>query len=86
MSRLFIPSLPIEAVAANRISPQRFTWGNISHPVNRIEEYWLADFGWWRSEDYVARDYFLLTTKTGLLVEIYRSLVTDLWFLQRLHD
>jgi hypothetical protein len=86
MSRLFVPGLPIEIVAANRITPQRFTWEHRLHPIERIEDYWLADFGWWRKESYIARDYFLLTTKTGLLVEIYRSLISDLWYLQRLHD
>lgn len=86
MSRLFLPALPIEVVVASRLVPEGFTWRHRLHPMEAIEEYWLADFGWWRNEGYIARDYFLLTTRTGLLVEIYHSLTTEGWYLQRLHD
>ena len=86
MSRLFLPAVSIEVVASARLVPEQFTWARRLHPIDRIEEYWLAKLGWWRPDDTIARDYFLLTTKTGLLVEIYRSRLTDGWYLQRLHD
>ena len=86
MSRLFLPALSIEVVAVRRTAPNSFTWERRLHPIERIEEYWLADIGWWRPDDHISRDYYLLTTKTGLLVEIFRSRLTSGWYLQRLYD
>jgi hypothetical protein len=43
-----------------------------------------VDTGWWRLR--VWREYFKLETDTGLLVIIYRNLLTDDWYFQRLYD
>ena len=86
MSRLFLPGLPIEVAVVGKVTPQRFTWAKRQHPVNRIENFWITELGWWHPDHAIARDYFLLTTKTGLLVEIYHSHKDDCWYLQRLHD
>ncbi len=39
---------------------------------------------WWRVR--IWREYFKLTTGTGLLVVIYRDLLSGAWYLQRLYD
>jgi hypothetical protein len=39
---------------------------------------------WWREG--IRRDYFKLTTTTGLLVVIFHDLDTGDWYLQRLYD
>ena len=45
---------------------------------------WRVDGEWWRGR--IWRDYFRLTTATGLRVVIYHDLLTDEWCLQRLLD
>ena len=40
--------------------------------------------GWWRRR--VWREYFTLTTHTGLLVLIYHDVRDDSWRLQRVYD
>ncbi|MCB0209356.1 MAG: hypothetical protein KDJ52_08505 [Anaerolineae bacterium] len=49
-----------------------------------VAKRWRVDQDWWRGR--IWREYFKLTTKTGLLVIIYRDLLTGEWFLQRLYD
>jgi hypothetical protein len=43
-------------------------------------------FMWIGGVEPTHRDYFKLTTTTGLLVIIYHDLIHDAWFLQRLYD
>ena len=86
MTRLYIPAMPIEVVTMQSITPQRFVWARRQHPIARVEDYWIIDLSWWRPDDYIARDCFLVTTQTGLLAEIFRSRLTENWYLQRLHD
>jgi len=86
MSHLWLEGVPIEVFTSQALWPTRLIWERRLHPVLRVEDYWLADFGWWRSDTRVARDYFLLTTTTGLLLEVFHNLITDAWYLQRLYD
>ncbi|GIK36980.1 MAG: hypothetical protein BroJett011_08130 [Chloroflexota bacterium] len=69
-----------DAIAA----PYAFTWQGQCHVVQEIAKRWRVDQGWWRKR--VWREYFKLTTQTGLLVVIYRDVPTGAWFLQRLYD
>ena len=54
------------------------------HPVQAVAKRWRVDQEWWQAR--IWREYFKLTTKTGLLVIIYRDLLTGDWYLQRLYD
>jgi hypothetical protein len=53
--------------------------------VAEVAKQWRVDVDWWRGEP-VTRDYYKLTTTTGLLVIVYRDLLTGAWYLQRLYD
>ncbi len=64
--------------------PCAFTWRTRSHPVQGIAKRWRVDYGWWRRR--IWREYFKLYTGTGLLVVLYRDLLTGQWYLQRLYD
>lgn len=66
------------------VAPHAFTWQGQRHVVQQVAKRWRVDQGWWRKR--VWREYFKLTTQTGLLVIIYRSVQTGAWFLQRLYD
>ena len=65
-------------------TPQRFTWHGDSHQVQGIAKRWRVDQGWCRQR--IWREYFKLYTTTGLLVILFRDLLTDQWYLQRLYD
>lgn len=84
MTRLWPRGEPIAVRSDAAASPQTFTWDGRTHRVQRIAKRWRVDQSWWRRR--VWREYFKLTTQTGLLVVIYRDLLTGQWYLQRLYD
>lgn len=65
-------------------TPLHFAWRGQAHPVQHIARRWRVDEAWWRGR--VWREYFKLTTTTGLLAVIYHDLTTGEWYLQRLYD
>lgn len=71
-------------MADGRSWPRRFTWLGHSHEVETIAKQWRVDLEWWRKR--VHRDYFKLTTTSGLLVVLFRDQETGIWYLQRLYD
>jgi hypothetical protein len=84
MTRLWPQGHLIAVFTALSEEPERFTWLGQSHAVEEIVGKWRIDLDWWRER--VWRDYFKLTTGSGLLVVIYRDLQADRWYLQRLYD
>jgi hypothetical protein len=64
--------------------PRQFTWHGRWHPVECIANRWRVDEGWWVQHTW--RDYFKLTTSTGLLLTIYQDLLTGHWYVQRVSD
>ena len=75
---------PITVMSDTMRTPQAFTWQGSTHRVEGIAKRWRVTVGWWRVR--VWREYFKLTTDTGLLAVIYRNMLTGRWYLQRLYD
>lgn len=67
-----------------QFTPLNFTWQGQVHRVATVAKRWRVDQGWWRRR--VWREYFKLTTQSGLLVVLYRDLLNGEWYLQRLYD
>ena len=84
MTRLWPKGQPITTASDADGTPRSFEWQGRTHPVTGISKCWRVDTGWWRLR--VWREYFKLETDTGLLVIIYRNLLTDDWYFQRLYD
>lgn len=84
MSRFWADGLHITVVSDALFAPVSFTWQTHRHMVATILERWRVDEGWWKRR--VWREYFTLTTHSGLLVLIYHDVRTDTWRLQRLYD
>ena len=84
MTRLWPKGQPITVVSDGDGTPRSFEWKGRAHLVTGISKRWRVDSGWWRMR--VWREYFKLETETGLLVIIYRDLLTDQWHFQRLYD
>jgi hypothetical protein len=84
MNRLWLNGSPIEVKADKLGRPLEFVWKRQRHQVQQITRRWRTDQEWWRGR--IWREYFKLTTKTGLLIVIFRDLNGGQWFLQRLYD
>jgi hypothetical protein len=84
MSRFWPDGLPISVTCDALAAPTAFAWADHRHNVFTILERWRVDEGWWRRR--VWREYFTLTTHTGLLVLIYHDVRDDAWRLQRVYD
>ena len=84
MTYLWPKGSPITVVFDGMYAPQRFTWQGRTHQVKQITKRWRVDQDLWQHR--VWREYFKLLTSSGLLVIIYRDLLTGQWYLQRLYD
>jgi hypothetical protein len=84
MTLLWPQGEPITVDSDALLTPQAFVWQGQPHPVQAVSKRWRVDVEWWQQR--VWREYFKLTTQTGLLVIIYRDLLTGSWYLQRLYD
>ena len=84
MTHLWPRGTPIVVVFDQTYTPQRFIWQGRRHRVQQITKRWRVDQDWWQRR--IWREYFKLSTATGLLVVIYRDLLTGQWYLQRLYD
>ena len=65
-------------------TPKVFIWNRQSHRVEQVANRWRVDVEWWHQR--IWREYFKLTTHNGMLVVIYRDLLTQDWYLQRIYD
>ena len=84
MTRVWLTGAPITVERDSAGSPLRFTWAGRVHTVQRVAHQWRVAVTWWQLR--LWRDYFKLTTDTGLLVIVYHDLVEDAWYVQRLYD
>jgi hypothetical protein len=84
MTNLWPDGEPIQVASDDMAAPQAFTWQERTHRVQQIAKRWREDQGWWQRR--IWREYFKLSTHTGLLVIIYHDLLTGQWYLQRLYD
>ncbi len=64
--------------------PDCLTWRGHDHRVQGVANRWSVDEEWWRQR--IWREYFKLTTQTGLLMVVYHDLLSGQWYLQRLYD
>lgn len=84
MTHLWPQGEPITVQSDPLATPLVFIWQGQVHQVQGVARRWRVDQGWWRWR--IWREYFKLITQTGLLVIIYRDLLSGTWYLQRLYD
>jgi hypothetical protein len=84
MTRFWPHGLPIVVCVDALATPELFTWDRSTHQVERVLRRWRIDQQWW--EERIAREYFLLRTESGLLLTMYRNVITGGWYLQRVYD
>ena len=64
--------------------PKAFMWEHQRYQVSVITDQWRIDEGWWIVR--IWREYYEILTDTGLMVVIYKNLLTGQWFLQWMFD
>ena len=84
MTRLWPDGIPVNVEHGTDGTPVSFIWDGKTHRVTEVPNQWWVDADWWSGRKW--RAYYKLTTDTGMLVEVYRNLLTEKWFLQRLYD
>jgi hypothetical protein len=84
MTRFWPEGMPVTVIADALIAPRVVLFESQAHPVERVLRRWRVDQSWWR--DRVCREYFLVRTQTGLLIMLYRDVLTRCWRLQRVYD
>ena len=84
MTRLWVEGESLSVLADSSGAPERIKWRQQNHAVQRVSRRWRVDVDWWRRR--IWRDYFEVTTGSGMLVVLYHDLVSDRWYLERLYD
>jgi hypothetical protein len=84
MTPLWPGGEPIDVSSDAAKTPRAFTWRKQEHRVQGIAKRWRVDGEWWHR--HIWREYFKLYTDTGLLVIVYRDMLSDRWYLQRVYD
>jgi hypothetical protein len=80
-------------------APSGFRWEQRGHRVQEISTHWRVHTNWWRLDETgpptplpheasaeVWRDYWEVTTDTGLLCVLYHDLIGDAWYLERIYE
>ena len=84
MTRLWPEGDVIEVLSDEGAAPHSLIWQGQTHTINHITRRWRIRSDWW--DEPLWREYFKLTTDTGLLLIIFHDLLTQQWYLQRLYD
>lgn len=87
MSRLFDPPLPLHMQIDSLGRPVRFILHGHSHRLAQVVQHWQVDADWWSTEARVRRDYWAVTTTTGMLCVVYGDLEgKGEWWLTKMYD
>ena len=73
------------AVRVDGAVPQGFYWQYEEHPIHDLSIHWRIHTGWWNGHE-IWRDYWEVTTRTGLLCVLYHDLLEDVWYLERIYE
>jgi hypothetical protein len=84
MGYLWRTGTPVKVYVDQTGRPKRVVWQGKEHTVEQVTRSWLIDDKWWVAR--IWRVYYLITTDTGLLMVIFRNLITNDWFVHRIHD
>jgi hypothetical protein len=83
MTRLLGRPKPITVEGDDLDCPRCFYFAGQKHPIAECIDTWPVDVGWWRIR--ICRQYFQVYTTTLYMAEIYRDVMTNQWYLERLH-
>jgi hypothetical protein len=84
MSKLFKEAIKLEVKEDVQHKPTAFLYKERKERVRETLKRWRVVQGWWRSP--VEREYFQVRTESGTVCDLYRNLLTGVWYLQRVYD
>ena len=84
MSRLFQQAVKLEVKEGDQHEPIAFIYKGRIEKINNLIKRWRITQGWWKRA--IEREYFQIETQTGAICELYRDLLTEVWYLQRIYD
>ena len=61
-----------------------FRWGKDCYTIAQVASTWRIDDGWWILRRW--NEYYLVTTHEKFLFLLYRDLITNLWFVERVYN
>ncbi len=84
MTRLYANHPLVQVETDTSGTPQRLRMDGVTSGEVGICNHWRVDDDWWREP--VARDYFKLVTRDGLLCTIFLDEIRGTWHLERIFD
>jgi hypothetical protein len=60
-------------------------WRQGEHPIRDTSVRWRIHTDWW-TENEIWRDYWEVTTETGLLCVLFHDLLRGTWHLERIYE
>ena len=84
MSRLFREAIKLEVQEDIQHNPVTFLYKERRVGVAETLKRWRVAQEWWKSP--VEREYFQVRIESGTVCELYRNLLTGVWYLQRIYD
>lgn len=84
MSRFWPDGIAVVVEASFDAAPQAFAWEQHQHTVETVVRRWRRDVGWWKRRTW--REYFIVRTQRGLLLELYHDVASGAWAVQRVFD
>ncbi|MFO7773584.1 MAG: hypothetical protein R6V59_06590 [Dehalococcoidia bacterium] len=84
MSKLFRAAIRLEVEEGLQHTPIVLFYKGKRERVTETLKRWRIAQGWWKRP--VAREYFQVKTESGAVYELYRDLLTGVWYLQRIYD
>lgn len=81
----FWPNGQTIKVDADGEKPLAFMWEGGVHRVCNVSDHWRIHTNWW-AEAEVWRDYWEVTTDSGLLCVLHRDLLRGAWCLERTYE
>ncbi len=84
MSRLFREAIKLEVQEDIQHNLVTFLYKGRRVGVAETLKRWRVAQEWWKSP--VEREYFQVRIESGTVCELYRNLLTGVWYLQRIYD
>lgn len=83
MTQLWPEGAPIGMQTAGD-APHAFQWQGRRWRVRAVVDQWAVHDDWWRDE--IWRHYFEVETVDGVLCVLFRDLLGEAWYLERVYD
>lgn len=84
MTRLLRRPIKISVAIDDRGGPRSFYGSGNYYEVVEVCNTWRVDADWWKRR--IARIYYKVETREGLLCDLYLDEVKDAWYLERIYD